>query len=169
MFVDLVIEDEVTMNAIASGAQFSLSHLDGSRPVLQVWLLSQHSSVTSSPNHHSTQVGSTALFGTWKFTVRTLTEPSNFLPQNHFRFLLCSAVAALPAIILTLVLFLLSLEPTFSFPRPTAARSQPRPNACVFQTRDSAVCFFLVCGRVLLVLRTKLPAAHNSAAETAHF
>jgi len=37
VFVDLVIEDEVTMNAIASGAQFSLSHLDGSRPVLQVW------------------------------------------------------------------------------------------------------------------------------------
>ncbi len=36
MVVDLVIEDEVALNAIASGAQCTLSQLDGSRPILQV-------------------------------------------------------------------------------------------------------------------------------------
>jgi hypothetical protein len=36
VFVDLIIEDEVALNAVASGAQCTLSDLDGNRPILQV-------------------------------------------------------------------------------------------------------------------------------------
>ena len=39
VFVDLIIEDENAMNAIAKGAQFALSHLDGDRPLLQVRII----------------------------------------------------------------------------------------------------------------------------------
>jgi hypothetical protein len=41
MFVDLVVEDESALNAIANGAQCTLSQLDGNKPMLQVCLSSQ--------------------------------------------------------------------------------------------------------------------------------
>lgn len=51
VFVDLIIEDEVALNAIASGAQCTLSQMDEIRPTLQV--------------------GTMTLFGTWKYTSGT--------------------------------------------------------------------------------------------------
>lgn len=57
MFVDLVVEDESALNAIANGAQCTLSQLDGNKPMLQVCLSPQLSSPVSSiprlPSHVS--------------------------------------------------------------------------------------------------------------------
>jgi hypothetical protein len=48
MFLDLVVEDESALNAIANGAQCTLSQLDGNKPMLQVCLSPQLSSPASS-------------------------------------------------------------------------------------------------------------------------
>lgn len=69
VFVDLIIEDEVALNAIASGAQCTLSDLDGNRPILQVLIPPSPSPPLLSCKLDATQVGSMTLFGTWNFTV----------------------------------------------------------------------------------------------------
>ena len=74
VFVDLIIEDEVALNAVASGAQCTLSDLDGNRPILQVLPHPPPPPPFPFPpllpcKLDTTQVGSMTLFGTWNFTV----------------------------------------------------------------------------------------------------
>ena len=80
VFIDLMVDDEAALNAIASGAQCTVSKLDSERPLLQVLAVTSLSieptkKQLSRQRSRALQVGTQTLFGTWKFTVN---------PTRHF-------------------------------------------------------------------------------------